>query len=589
MSNIQILDDQTINQIAAGEVVERPASIVKELVENAIDAGACRINITTELGGKRLIRVEDDGEGMSREDACLALERHATSKLTAIEDLSAIRTLGFRGEALPSIASACHFQLKTRSRGSEVGTEVQVDGGVTSSVREVGVPEGTAIEVTDLFYNLPARRKFLKSDSAESRHISRAITQIALGYPEIGFSLTSATRTLLQCAPVVTLAERLFQIYGDRPHLVEVQKKVAGIVVTGFITTLADKGPVKGLQTIFVNRRLIKDRTISHAIIDAYSQATIKHRSPEVHLFIELAPDRVDINVHPMKAEVRFLEQPLMHEILRRTIGEALGQAGAPELQVKSVSSELSHQETTQSIPGVFSGMSVSSRWVLGKTSFEPFERSVDSGRPLDLQAKSLNTTGPDEIKPMIPLGQFRDTFIIAVDDEGVVIVDQHVAHERVLFEKVMEQLTAGQLESQRLLEPVLINLLPDQLQTLISHSTDLARFGFEVDEFGGENLRVTSLPALLDFGSCEIAIQNLANDLDALGDGSLVQEALKQIAATTACHAAVKANDSLTQEKMSYILDELRKTSYSTVCPHGRPVVLRLTRDEIEKRFERI
>jgi DNA mismatch repair protein MutL len=278
-----------------------------------------------------------------------------------------------------------------------------------------------------------------------------------------------------------------------------------------------------------------------------------------------------------------------MHEILRRTIGEALGQSGAPELQVKSVSSDLSHQEITQSIPGVLSGMSVSSRWAPGKPGFEPFERSVDSGRHVDLQATSLNTTGLDEIKPMIPLGQFRDTFIIAVDDEGVVIVDQHVAHERVLFEKVMKQLTSGRLESQRLLEPVLINLLPDQLQTLISHSTDLARFGFEVDEFGGKNLRVTSLPALLDFGSCETAIQSLANDLDALGDGSLVQGALKQIAATTACHAAVKANDSLTQEKMSYILDELRKTSYSTVCPHGRPVVLRLTRDEIEKRFERI
>src|SRR5256712_3197803 len=273
MGKITRLPSDLANQIAAGEVVERPASVVKELVENAIDAGARRIAIAIELGGKKQVRVEDDGEGMEHEDARLAIERHATSKIRRADDLAAIRTLGFRGEALPSIASVSHFVLRTRARGLPSGTEIRVNGGTVASVVEVGAAEGTVVEVNDLFYNLPARRKFLKSDSAESAQVSRIVTQLALAYPEVGFRLTSAGRTLLQCPPAGSLHDRLYQIYGDRDDLVEVGKSAGGLRLTGYIAALAeqsDAGPTRGVQHVFINRRIVKDKTIAHAILDAY-------------------------------------------------------------------------------------------------------------------------------------------------------------------------------------------------------------------------------------------------------------------------------------------------------------------------------
>ena len=334
MPRIHRLPPDLANQIAAGEVVERPASVVKELVENALDAGARRIAITVDLGGKKLIRVEDDGEGMEPDDARLAIERHATSKIRRADDLGAIQTLGFRGEALPSIASVSHFTMRTRAAGAQSGTEIKVDAGVVASVREAGMPEGTSIEVADLFYNLPARRKFLKSDTAETTQVSRLATHMALGYPEVGFTLVSGPRTLLQCPPASGLRERFFQLYGDRADLVEVRKEAAGLRIEGFVAALGDHGPTRGAQNVFVNRRIVKDRTIAHAIIEAYSVATIKERSPEVHLFLEIAPDRVDVNVHPTKAEVRFLEGSLVHQVLRRALGDALGAPRAPELQL---------------------------------------------------------------------------------------------------------------------------------------------------------------------------------------------------------------------------------------------------------------
>src|SRR5918993_3034618 len=309
MGRITRLPDDLANQIAAGEVVERPASVVKELIENAIDAGATRVVITVEYGGKRLIRVEDDGLGMEPDDARLCLERHATSKIRRADDLAAIATLGFRGEALPSIASVSHFRLRTRLKGMDSGTEIRVNGGAIESIVEVGAPEGTLVDVADLFYNLPARRKFLKSDAAESAQVSKMVTQLALCYPEVGFTLTSAGRKSLQCPPVSTLEDRLYQIYGDRPDLVAVTRTGASIKVHGFIAALAETGPTRGPQNVFVNRRVVKDKTIAHAIFDAYSVASNRERSPELHLFIEMPPDQVDVNVHPTKAEVRFREQ----------------------------------------------------------------------------------------------------------------------------------------------------------------------------------------------------------------------------------------------------------------------------------------
>lgn len=592
MTAIRRLSLELANQIAAGEVVERPASALKELVENALDAGARRIAVAVELGGKRLIRVVDDGEGMTADDVVLAVERHATSKLKRLQDLGIIGTLGFRGEALPSIASVSHLTLRSKPRGAEHGTEVRVDGGTIGSARAVGMPDGTVVEVADLFYNVPARRKFLKSDAAETAQISKAVTQLALGYPEVGFALTSGPRSVLECPPVSSLEERFFRLYGERSDLVEVCKTAAGVTVRGWVAALTDHGAVRGPQNIFVNRRVIKDRTIAHAVHEAYSRATVKLRNPEIHLFIDLPPDRVDVNVHPMKAEVRFLDQSLIHEVLCRAIGDALGQPSSAPMPVQPVAAR-EFEPVSQSIPGVTVGMSAGSRWTNITEAFRRGE-GTDGTPPTAAtstatrQTEAREVLGNDKSRPMMVLGQFRDTFIIAVDNDGIAIIDQHVAHERILFEQVIGQLTGGLLEGQRLLAPIVIDLPAGQRDALHTHSERLAQLGFEVGEFGGETVHVTTVPGLLDRAEAERAVRELASDLEGLDDGATVDDVLKRVAATTACHAAVKANDPLTQEKMSYILDELRRTEYSTVCPHGRPVVLRLTRQEIEKSFER-
>jgi DNA mismatch repair protein MutL len=587
MGKITRLPQDLANQIAAGEVVERPASVVKELVENAIDAGARRLSIHVELGGKKQVRVEDDGEGMEPDDARLAIERHATSKLRSADDLAAIVTLGFRGEALPSIASVSHFVLRTRARGRQSGTEIRVNGGTISSVVEAAASEGTAVEVNDLFYNLPARRKFLKSDAAEAAQVSRITTQLALANPEIGFTLTSGGRTVLQCPPAATLHDRLYQLYGERDDLLPVRKDAGGLRISGYVASLAEQGPTRGPQNVFVNRRIVRDRTIAHAIIDSYSVASIKERSPEVHLFIEMPPDAVDVNVHPTKAEVRFRDQSLVHEIVRRALRDALGQGGVPLLQLRS---DVPVQAPVEpGLPGVLGGGTFPSRWrpAEGDFQFAGLRAGTTTDGPM-AGLKAGTTTAP-EIRPMIPLGQFRDTFIIAVDDEGIAIIDQHVAHERVLFERVMERLTSGAIESQLLLVPLLIELEPSALQALVARSEELRRLGFELEAFGGATLKVSAVPALLKAADASKALRALGEDLEGLDRGAQVQEAIQRIAATTACHAAVKANDPLTYEKMAHILEELRQTAYSTVCPHGRPVMLRLTRREVEKNFERI
>lgn len=597
MSRITRLPPDLANQIAAGEVVERPASVVKELVENALDAGATRISVITEFGGKKLVRVVDDGEGMDAEDARLALERHATSKIARAEDLAAIATYGFRGEALPAIASVSRLTLRTRRRGVVTGTEIRVHAGTVASVMEAGAPEGTLVEVADLFYNLPARRKFLKADAAESTQISRVVTQMALASPAVGFTLTSAGRTLLDCPPVRTLAERFYQLYGERPDLVEVGKEASGIRVWGLIAALAEQGPTRGPQQVFVNGRIVRDRTIAHAVIDAYSVASVKERSPEVHLFLEMPADWVDVNVHPTKAEVRFRNPSAVHEVVRRAIGAALGSGPAPELQLQADRREMPVPRA-QAIPGILSGASWPGRWTPpahtmgggGTLDERPAAtRSGTGGAVSDASGAGPVGADPDRFKPMIPLGQFRDTFIIAVDDEGIAIIDQHVAHERVLFERTMQQLAAGRLESQRLLEPLLLDLPAGEREALTARAPELERFGFDIDQFGLDAVRVTALPALLGPGEAMAAVRALASDLEGLDRGARVDEALRRIAATTACHAAVKANAPLTFEKMAHILEELRHTAYSTVCPHGRPVMLRLTRREIERNFQRI
>ena len=336
-------------------------------------------------------------------------------------------------------------------------------------MQEIGTPEGTSIEVGDLFYNLPARRKFLKTDTGEATQVSRVVTQFALGYPEVGFMLTSGPRTMFNWPAVPKFDDRLYQVFGDRPDLVPVGKALTGFSIKGVVAALAEQGPTRGAQNVFVNRRIVKDKTIAHAIIDAYSNASIKERSPEVHLFLEIPADRIDVNVHPTKAEVRFRDQSFIHEAVKHAVADAIGKGAVPELQLVP-GSYRDPIPTAQSIPNVLSGGVYPSRWIPGGSALVP---GVPVPVPGELGTVGTGTFGTgtgtgivepgaaESLKPMIPLGQFRDTFIIAVDADGIAIIDQHVAHERVLFERVMERLSAGRLESQRLLEPILVELSP--------------------------------------------------------------------------------------------------------------------------------
>jgi DNA mismatch repair protein MutL len=584
MGKIIRLSPDLADQIAAGEVVERPASVIKELVENAVDAGARRVAITVEQGGKRVIRVEDDGEGMDATDARLAVERHATSKIRTSDDLGRIATLGFRGEALPAIASVSHFVLRTRQPEATVGVELTVDGGGPASIRDVGAPAGTSVEVRDLFYNLPARRKFLKSDAAEMAQVTRVVTQLALCYVNVGFSLSAPGRRRLEYPPAAALGDRLFQVYGHRSDLVPVERRTGDVAIYGMAAALASTVP-RGPQHVFVNRRMVRDKTIAHAIGDAYASASIKERSPEVHLFLEVPLDAVDVNVHPTKAEVRFRDQSFVHSSVRMAVADALGRApmpgfvfGAAVSLPQAVAAPLPAPLPTP-YPAVFP-----SRWTAEVREAGPTEAAAPAP---NVEAMMPASGGPPGT--LMPLGQFRDTFIVAVDEEGIAIIDQHVAHERILFERITERLTAGPLESQRLLEPMLVEVAAEGHQALLAHAEDLARLGFEVEDFGADAVRVSACPALLSREESRAALRELAEDLDQLDRGRAVVDAVKRIAATMACHAAVKANYPLTHEKMLHILDGVRRTAYSTVCPHGRPVMLRLTRAELEKRFERV
>jgi DNA mismatch repair protein MutL len=603
MSRIVKLPDDLANQIAAGEVVERPASVVKELVENALDADARRVTVTIEYGGKRLLRVEDDGIGMSPDDARMCLERHATSKIRSADDLGAIATLGFRGEALPSIASVSRFTLRTRERGADGGTEIRVVAGHIERIVAMGGPEGTSITVEDLFFNLPARRKFLKSDGAETAHVSKLMTQLALCHPGVGFTLVNGGKRVLECPPAATLADRMYQIYGDRPDLVPVERTMHGVRLTGLVAALADIGPTRGPQHVFVNARIVKDKTIAHAVLDAYQAASIKERSPEIHLFLEVPLDRIDVNVHPTKAEVRFADQSLVHEIVRRGVADALGAARMPALPGALPSPDAGEPRSTNDGPpswvsagppswagGDERGHDAVRDWTAVWPAPGPSGAPAGGGAPYVPASAGLGTWSPvSGERSMTPLGQFRNTYIIAVDDEGLVIIDQHVAHERVLFERILETLTAAPLESQGLLVPMIVDLPGAGHETLLARAADLTRFGFDLDDFGGTSVRVTAVPAILRPDDIDRTLRALADDLEHLDRGLVAEQALKQIAATMACHTAVRAHDPLTIEKMQHILEELRATAYSTVCPHGRPVMFRLSRRDLERRFERI
>lgn len=606
MPKIKILPDDIANRIAAGEVVERPASVVKELMENSLDAGAAKIAIDVEEGGRRLIRVTDDGEGMPPEDAAACLERHATSKLYEPEDLFSIKTLGFRGEALPSIASVSRLTLETQAEGS-IGTAIEIAGGKVLSKREQGFPRGTQITVEDLFFNVPARRKFLRSESYELSQITTYCTHYALAFPKIHFALNSAKFEILAAPATEGFRDRIFQIFGKDllDQLVEHEKDYgrSGVKIHLFTSRPHIQKFNRNSMFFFINRRLVRDKIILHAISEAYRSILPPGTFPVAILFVTIPYEDVDVNVHPAKTEVRFKHQSFVHDAIRDSILLGLTQDKtivpmesdvapmspftAPTPQPR-VPDSWSPDDPIARAPFVLQpGMHVASgeEVPLG-LNFRIAERADGCEESEELPAYSA---GFDQVRSEVrPLGQLRDSFIVATDSSGLIVIDQHVAHERVLFEAYLRQKLAGKLDIQRLLMPIVVQLPPRQLVILDTIIPELARNGFEVEPFGPRTIAIKTAPAILKAAAVEKLLVELLDGLERETQVMNIEALKKKIAATVSCHAAIKINTPLDETKMRWLVGELMKTDVPTVCPHGRPIILRYDLREIHKAFRR-
>ncbi len=651
MGRIHVLSEAVANQIAAGEVVERPASVVKELLENSLDAGSRRIRIQVEAGGKKLIQITDDGCGMVRDDALLAFERHATSKLKNAQDLLSVATLGFRGEALPSIASVSRLRLETRAPDEASGTIVEINGGKIFKVEEAGLPPGTSITIRDLFFNMPARKKFLKAESTELSHIASLVTHYALAHPDKHFELHSATNAMLVAPPVAGHSERVYQVFGKdvldqlipiaalqpleriglpqpppwrRTEQNDEPKDPGELRLHGFVSKPEIQKLNRNSIYIFVNGRLIRDRLVQHAITEAYRNVIPPTVFPVVLLFLEMPTEEVDVNVHPSKTEVRFRQQTFLHDFIRDSIRAALMKA-RPVPQF--VSEIRAHPTASPSLtPGAHASADGVAPWQNLDATAAPggftlrapeppavsqrfqFEGgiAVEANAAVSLAriAEVIPDNGcspafaeepeaPSQLAPSLatlkPLGQIRESFILAVNHEGLWIIDQHVAHERVLFEKVLKQRAAQAVESQRLLMPLLLELTPAQLAVFAEISDELARNGFEAEPFGTRSVAIKVAPAGIDAAQVEHMLHELFEQLSR-EDQKLNLDALRtRIAASIACHAAIKVNMPLDQNKMEWLLGELAKTEFPVSCPHGRPVVLRYSMKDIQRAFKRI
>jgi DNA mismatch repair protein MutL len=669
MGYIRVLSDQVANQIAAGEVVERPASVVKELLENSLDAGAQRIRIDVEAGGRKLIRIVDDGRGMVRDDALLAFERHATSKIHSSDDLLALATLGFRGEALPSIASVARVHLTTRSEEEAVGTEMEIAGGKILRVADCGIPAGTMLEIRDLFFNTPARKKFLKAEQTELSHIAALVTHYALANPTKHFELHSATHALLEAPAVQQVSERIFQIFGrdvldqllpiaaetnfertgipDPPpwkREADWQPQVPGpLRLHGFASRPQLQKLNRNSMYVFVNQRLIRDRIILHALTEAYRNIIPPTSFPVILLFLEMPPQEVDVNVHPAKTEVRFRQQGFVHDFVRDAIRISIiktrpaasfltalsdhaamtpalvpdisplpGEPGPADGSTRGPgSAETQVSEARPGAPGSIDSRTVSpaaaafqdSDPIPSRDDAERFELQPPTISPtaqglpfLPENAIALTEDAADTSAPSLhglaslrPLGQLEESFILAVNEEGLWIIDQHVAHERVLFEKIVHDRDVEQVQRQRLLMPVLIDLKPDQMPLFATIAAELERNGFEAEPFGPRTLAVKATPVGLTGRELERTLVEVLEQTEREQQAQNLDTLRLRIAASIACHAAIKIHTPLEMGKMEWLLAELAKTEHPTNCPHGRPIVLRYSLKEIQRAFQRI
>ena len=615
MSKIRVLADHVANQIAAGEVVERPASVAKELVENSIDAGANRITIEIEAGGRRLLKVSDDGEGMVRDDAVLAFERHATSKIHVTEDLAAIGTLGFRGEALASIASVARVELTTCTEDAKAATRVTIDGGRMRDVKDAAHPRGTTIAVRDLFFNIPARRKFLRSEATETYHLTNLVTHYALAHPEIAFTFVNNGREVVRAAPATDLRERAYQIFGAEflENLLEVNLGDAQLArVTGYVSAPRDRRTSRDSQYLFVNRRFVRDRMIGRALSEGYRSILPHGVYPAALLFIETPLEEVDVNVHPAKTEVRFRRQAAVADAVREAVRAALASASyvpppeppkipEPIMTATAAVSSIAPQPRIEFVPPPPPPpppprVAVEPTGEEIARDIEVMLQSVSKSAPstplppLNSAEKLAREVTPESLNTNIrALGQLEESFIIATDDEGLLLIDQHVAHERVLFDQYRALETERRSESQQLLVPETFDLTPAQAAVFDDLAPELEKYGFELMRLSGRTVAIKAVPADLPGSEARNMLFELLETVDAEKKSSARETLRDEIAASLACHAAIKVNMPLAPEKMRWLIDRLLQTSSPTTCPHGRPVILRLSMRDILKGFHRI
>ena len=646
MSIIHILPEAVANKIAAGEVVERPASVVKELVENSMDADAGHIQVSVEAGGKRLIRVVDDGCGMSHDDALLAFERHATSKIRSAEDLFEISTLGFRGEALPSVAAVSRLVLETRHASENSGTRLEMAGGRLRDVKEVAWPVGTRLEVRDLFYNTPARRKFLKSESTELGHIASLVTHYALAHPDKSFRLVSLSNEILNVSPVSSLRERVYQVMGAQilEQLVEIapverrmtlpaalDSEEEGISTEALLVRVfgfTSRPEVHKLNRnniyFFVNRRLVRDRLILHAIAEAYRNILPSSVFPVALIFLELPALEVDVNVHPSKVEVRFRHSGFIHDLVRDSIRQALlatrpvaafpiprSSRGMPlDTDAAEVAEKLDEEaavrqgakflhRTTPSRPVSAPPFRLSPPRPEPQTDRLPLEAALSPYAPAvprseaDLAAREAASpaiVAPGELPTDLqPLGQVQESFIVATNSAGLWIVDQHAAHERVLFDRHVRLRQEKKVSVQRLLMPIILELRAEQQVVYQEIAEELAANGFEVEPFGQRTIAIKAAPTETRADDVGDLMREILDNARQEGRTVSLDVLRNKIAALVSCHAAIKVNMSLDKNKMDWLLQALAKTECPMTCPHGRPTVLRYGMKDLQKAFKRI
>jgi DNA mismatch repair protein MutL len=598
MSRIRLLPEILASQVAAGEVVERPASVVKELVENSIDAGARKIEVSIRRGGISLIRVADDGHGMDRDDALLSLERHATSKIRTAKDLAAIATLGFRGEALPSIASVSRFRLTTREPDAVAGTEVLVSGGRIETVRDGGEAPGTQIEVRSIFYNLPARRKFLRSENTECRHVEHQLHLQAIGHPEIGFALVRDERVVFQLPAASSLKERVRDLHGkelvDRLLVVDEAATSATIRIRGLIGQAGISRQTRAQQLLFVNGRAIENPVLSGALREGYHTALMKGQFPVTFLFLELDPAAVDVNVHPAKREVRFRDPSSVREAVVEAVKKTL-ESGRRDWQ---------QQFRAPAGPAV-AGIDDP------RLSPQPAASPTPPGSPIPATTEPLPAFQPQSHAPPLPVsaasawteqpeisaarsGQFQiigilnKLYVLMENQDGLVLVDQHAAHERILFEELRRRMEEQGVPSQRLLLAQTFELAPRDAEWVERNAATLQKMGIGIEPFGQNAFKIDSLPTFLEISDPVTFMRKVIDGLKSASNGSSPLRLGEEMIAKTVCRHAVKANDPLRFLEVEKLITDLLQCELPYCCPHGRPTMIQISHAELEKKFGR-